>query len=62
MDPKHMEWMADALPRGRFHSCRRGSHLAMYDDPETYFQGLIAFLKDVDSGRFPAEAPRRRGE
>jgi proline iminopeptidase len=25
-----------------------GSHLSQYDDPETYFRGLIKFIKDVD--------------
>ena len=47
MDPKHMEWMAKQIPRGRFLYCPKGSHLAMYDDQETYFAGLIAFLRDV---------------
>ena len=47
MDPKHMEWMAKQIPRGRFLYCPKGSHLAMYDDQETYFAGLVAFLRDV---------------
>lgn len=49
MDPKHMEWMADALPDGRYLYCPLGSHMDMYDDQETYFQGVIEFLKGVDS-------------
>jgi proline iminopeptidase len=28
--------------------CPNGSHLAMYDDQATYFQGLIAFIRDVE--------------
>ncbi len=52
MDPAHMKWMAEQLPRGRFLYCPNGSHLAMYDDQETYMAGLVRFLADVDAGRF----------
>jgi len=52
MDPKHMEWMAGAFGRGRYHYCPNGSHLAMYDDQQVYFEGLIEFIRDVDEGRF----------
>ncbi|MGQ9494211.1 MAG: proline iminopeptidase-family hydrolase [Anaerolineae bacterium] len=52
MDPKHMEWMATSVQRGRYLYCPNGSHMAMYDDQETYFRGLIQFIKDVDAGRF----------
>ncbi len=44
MDPAHMQMMAGLLPRGRYLYCPQGSHLAMYDDQETYFAGLIDFL------------------
>ncbi|HXW06151.1 MAG TPA: proline iminopeptidase-family hydrolase [Vicinamibacterales bacterium] len=50
MDPKHMEWMATQLPRGRHLHCPRGSHLDMYDDQQTYMTGLVRFIRDVDSG------------
>jgi len=50
MDPEHMKWMASAFPRGRFLYCAEGSHLCMYDDAGTYFDGLLAFLRDVDRG------------
>ncbi|MGH8130380.1 MAG: proline iminopeptidase-family hydrolase [Steroidobacteraceae bacterium] len=49
MDPKHMEWMAKQLPRGSYLYCPEGSHFAFYDDQETYFRGLIEFLRKVDS-------------
>lgn len=52
MDPSHMEWMAKQFPRGRYLYCPEGSHLALYDDQRTYMSGLIAFLKDVDDGKF----------
>ena len=52
MDPRHMEEMARRLPRSRYLYCPEGSHLAMYDDPDVYFTGLIRFIKDVDTGKF----------
>ena len=52
MDPAHMERMARAVRKGRFLLCPEGSHMAMYDDQTTYFRGLLAFLADVDQGRF----------
>jgi proline iminopeptidase len=51
MDPAHMEMMARTMKRGRYLDCPDGSHMAMYDDQERYFAGLIGFLKDVDVGR-----------
>jgi proline iminopeptidase len=50
MDPKHLEMMARRLPKGRFHLCPNGSHMAMYDDQQTYFQGLIGFISGVERG------------
>lgn len=52
MDPKHMEWMSTQVKRGRYLHCPNGSHLAMFDDQQTYFRGVIQFLRDVDAGRF----------
>ncbi|HNM24610.1 MAG TPA: proline iminopeptidase-family hydrolase [Saprospiraceae bacterium] len=51
MDPKHMEWMAGQIPKGRFLLCPNGSHMDMWDDQQVYFQGLIKFLKETDAGR-----------
>jgi proline iminopeptidase len=51
MDPKHMEWMSKQFPRGRYLYCPNGSHLALYDDQQTYVNGVIAFIKDVDGGK-----------
>jgi proline iminopeptidase len=47
MDPAHMEQMAAALPQGRYLYCPDGSHLAMYDDQQVYFAGLVEFLHGV---------------
>ncbi|HEU5249665.1 MAG TPA: proline iminopeptidase-family hydrolase [Thermoanaerobaculia bacterium] len=52
MDPKHMEWMAGQVKRGRYLYCPNGSHLAEYDDQKVYFEGLIRFIRDVEAGRF----------
>ena len=51
MDPQHMQAMARALPRGRYLHCPNGSHMAMFDDQQRYFDGLIGFLRDVDAQR-----------
>ncbi len=48
MDPKHMEWIASEVQEGQYLYCPNGSHMSMYDDQETYFKGLIKFIKDVD--------------
>jgi proline iminopeptidase len=47
MDPDHMQMMAGRLPHGRYLYCPNGSHLAMYDDQEAYFAGLIDFLHEI---------------
>ena len=52
MDPKHMEWMAGAVAHGRYLYCPNGSHMALYDDQQVYFDGLIGFIRDVDARRF----------
>ncbi len=52
MDPAHMQAMARKLSRGRYVECIEGSHLAMHDDQQRYFDGLLSFLLDVDRGRF----------
>jgi proline iminopeptidase len=48
MDPAHMEWMASEFPNGQFLLCPNGSHEAHYDDQETYMEGLIRFIQEVD--------------
>ena len=40
------------MQKGRYLHYPQGSHLALYDDPEPYFEGIIHFIYDVDSGRF----------
>ncbi|NCO64885.1 MAG: proline iminopeptidase-family hydrolase, partial [Flavobacteriia bacterium] len=51
MDPKYMEWMSTEVQRGRSVTTN-GAHCSQYDDPETYFSGLIKFIKDVNNNTF----------
>jgi proline iminopeptidase len=48
MDPGHMEMMANRIPRGTYLYCPDGSHLAMYDDQVTYFDGIVNFIRSVE--------------
>lgn len=50
MDPKHMQWMSMQFQNGSYLYCPNGSHMSMYDDQETYMNGLIKFVKSVDEG------------
>jgi proline iminopeptidase len=50
MDPAHMQWMATQFQNGSYLYCANGSHLSMYDDQQTYMNGLIKFIKGVDEG------------
>jgi len=52
MDPEHKLWMADEVANGRFLLCPNGSHLSQYDDQQTYMNGVIKFIRDVDQGNF----------
>ena len=48
MDPEYMKWMASQFENGQFLLCPNGSHLAMWDDADVYFKGLIDFVISVD--------------
>jgi proline iminopeptidase len=52
MDPKHMEWMSKQMPHARYLYVPKAGHFAEYDNPNVYFPGVVAFLRDVDAGRF----------
>jgi proline iminopeptidase len=47
MDPADMKKMASLLPNGTAAYCDKGSHLCMWDDQESYFKQLLAFLRTV---------------
>jgi proline iminopeptidase len=55
MDPNWMHAMANRLPHGQYLYCAQGSHMAMYDDQDCYFAGVIRFLRGIGRG-----APSRR--
>jgi len=50
MDPKAMEKQSKMVKRGRYLYCPNGSHLSMWDDQKVFMNGVIQFIKDVDSG------------
>jgi len=47
MDPAYIEMMSEQLKNGRYLYCPKGSHMALYDDQQVYFDGLIQFIRDV---------------
>ena len=48
MDPAYMEKMSTLLPDGHYLNCPNGTHLAMYDDQASYFNGLTRFLRNQE--------------
>lgn len=51
MDPNYMEWMSKQFPKGSYLYCPEGSHLAMWDDQQHFYPGVIQFIKKVDAGK-----------
>lgn len=49
MDPKAMEELSKLVANGQYLYCPKGSHMSMYDDQQTYFTGLIKFIKGLDA-------------
>jgi proline iminopeptidase len=47
MDPTFLEMMATRIPDGTSYICENGSHMAMYDDQEAYFEALLGFLSSI---------------
>jgi proline iminopeptidase len=45
MDPEHMKWIAGQVKKGTYLFCPNGSHMSMYDDQQTYMNGVISFIK-----------------
>ena len=52
MDPKAMEEQSELVQHGRYLYCPNGSHLSMWDDQQVFMNGVITFIRDVDSGKF----------
>ncbi|MDE3234347.1 MAG: proline iminopeptidase-family hydrolase [Bacteroidota bacterium] len=51
MDPDYMKWMSTQFKKGKYLFCPNGSHLAMWDDQQHFYPGVISFIKDVDEGK-----------
>lgn len=49
MDPAHMKWMSTQVQHGSYLYCDKGSHLSIYDQQPYYMQGIIRFIKEIDS-------------
>jgi proline iminopeptidase len=49
MDPEHMKWMSTQVKNGSFLLCPYGSHMCMWDDQQTWMEGVIKFINEVDS-------------
>lgn len=49
MDPNMMEEQSKRVQHGRYLYCPNGSHLAMWDDQKVFMDGVIRFIKDVDT-------------
>jgi len=50
MDPKAMEEQSKLVQKGSYLYCPDGSHLSMWDDQKVFMNGVIRFIKGVDSG------------
>jgi proline iminopeptidase len=47
MDPDFMKKMSELLPNGHYLFCDKGSHLCMWDDQQTYFEGVAKFIEGM---------------
>ena len=52
MNPEDIQREGKLIPHSRVHVCEKGSHLAMWDDQESYFASLTKFFDDVEAGHF----------
>jgi proline iminopeptidase len=49
MDPKAMEEQSKLVKNGTYLYCPNGSHLSMWDDQQIFMNGVINWIKKVDS-------------
>jgi proline iminopeptidase len=45
IDPADAVKMAQLIPNAKAIICEKGSHLTLYDDPDSYFGAILSFLK-----------------
>ena len=57
MNPQDVQKMGLLIPHSKVKICENGSHCAMYDDQENYFQAIHAFLADVEKNNPTAAKP-----
>jgi len=50
MDPEHMRRIATQVQNGTALICPNGSHMSLYDDQQTYMNGLTKFIVGVNKG------------
>lgn len=50
MNPADIKREADLIPNARLAICENGSHMAFWDDQQTYFRHLIKFIRDNERG------------
>ena len=50
MNPEHLKWMSEQVQNGSYLLCANGSHMCMWDDQQTFMNGLIKFVKAVNDG------------
>jgi len=49
MDPEAMKQQSKMVQHGDYLFCPNGSHLAMWDDQKVYMNGVIGWIKKIDS-------------
>lgn len=49
MNPEAMEAQSKAVKNGQYLFCPNGSHLCLWDDQQIFMEGVIKFIKEVDS-------------
>eukprot|EP01134_Creolimax_fragrantissima_P007882 CFRG7882T1 len=52
MDCDAMKRQAGMVQNGRYLHCPNGSHVSLYDDQASFFEGVVKFIKDVHTGTF----------
>ncbi|MFL6602549.1 MAG: proline iminopeptidase-family hydrolase [Steroidobacteraceae bacterium] len=50
MSPEQIQRMGSLIPNARVAVCPKGSHMALYDDQQAYFDALIPFLQKTYKG------------
>jgi len=48
MDPAAMKRQSERVQNGQFLLCAEGSHLCMWDDRETFMNGVATFIAAVE--------------